>query len=64
MRSILSVIAMVSAVSLLYKWRYRLLNTLLTVGIIRRVAVSASMNIPSFREKLLPELFNSNSHNN
>ncbi|WP_249871093.1 hypothetical protein [Oceanobacillus saliphilus] len=64
MRTVLAVLVMFSAVWMVYRRRYKLLNTILAVGMIRRLAISASMNIPSFREKLLPELFNTKSHTN
>ncbi len=62
MRIVLAIVLMVSGVSLLYKWRYKVMNTLLAVGIIRKLTVSATMKLPSIRKNILPELFNTRSH--
>ncbi|RLL48074.1 hypothetical protein D8M04_02025 [Oceanobacillus piezotolerans] len=44
-------------ISVLFKWRYRILNTILAVGFFRKVAVRFSMNIPQLRNQLIPGLF-------
>ncbi|MGJ9456971.1 hypothetical protein [Oceanobacillus sp. CF4.6] len=62
MKTVLAIVVMFSTVALIYKWRYKVMNTLLAVGIIRKIMVSASMNLPSVRNHILPELFNTKSH--
>ncbi|MFD1850272.1 hypothetical protein [Oceanobacillus bengalensis] len=57
MRAFVSIVFIASAVSFLYKWRYRVMNALLAIGIIRKLAVKISMNLPGLRAKLLPSLF-------
>ncbi|WP_217586712.1 hypothetical protein [Lentibacillus saliphilus] len=42
---------------MIYKWRYRLLNVVLAVGLIRRLAVKVTLNLPQFRKKMIPALF-------
>lgn len=48
----------VAAISMIYKWRYKLMNAMLAVSFLRRMAVSISMNMPSVRNKILPSIFN------
>ncbi|GAA0443327.1 hypothetical protein GCM10008983_20660 [Lentibacillus halophilus] len=48
---------MVTIAGLLFKWRYRIMNTLLAISFLRRAAVILSMNMPVIRQKLLPGLF-------
>lgn len=62
MRIVLAMVLMISAISLLYKWRYKVMNTLLAVGIIRKLMVSSAMKLPFIRKNFLPELFNTKSH--
>ncbi|WP_106497142.1 hypothetical protein [Lentibacillus sp. Marseille-P4043] len=47
----------VSVLSIIYKWRYRLINTLLAISFLRRLTVAVSMNLPAIKNKLLPGLF-------
>ncbi|MFC4022789.1 hypothetical protein ACFOUV_03050 [Oceanobacillus longus] len=62
MKAVLTIVVMFSTVTLIYKWRYKVMNTLLAVGIIRKIMVSVSMNLPYVRNHILPELFNTKSH--
>ncbi|UJL44850.1 hypothetical protein KFZ58_10405 [Virgibacillus sp. NKC19-16] len=61
MRFIIIIATAITAISILYKWRYRVMNTILAVSFLRRVAVSLSMNMPTLRTKVLPGLFKSQS---
>jgi hypothetical protein len=54
---------LLSAAALLYKWRYRVVNLILAISFLRRLAVSISMRMPGFRKKLLPGLFSKQSKN-
>ncbi|MFA1820417.1 hypothetical protein ACDX78_09555 [Virgibacillus oceani] len=57
MRFLLFFTAIFSAIALLYKWRYRVLNILLAVSFLRRLTILLSMKIPGLRAKFLPGLF-------
>ncbi|WP_156290725.1 hypothetical protein [Oceanobacillus salinisoli] len=57
MRGFFQFVLLVAVVLLLYRWRYRLLNFMMTIGILRKLAVRLSMNIPEMRSKILPSLF-------
>lgn len=50
-----------TVLTFLFKWRYRLLNTLLAISLLRKLAVMVSMNIPALRAKILPGLFHTES---
>lgn len=51
----------VALISILYKWRYRIVNTLLAIGFLRRLAVAITMNMPTIRKQILPNLFRTTS---
>ncbi|MUV39635.1 hypothetical protein JNUCC1_03519 [Lentibacillus sp. JNUCC-1] len=55
------IIAMAASVLILagviYKWRYRIMNMLLAVGVLRHLAISFTMKMPQIRNKMLPALF-------
>ncbi|CDQ39656.1 MULTISPECIES: hypothetical protein [Virgibacillus] len=57
MRILFLLSGMIAAVSLLYKWRFRIMNTLLAIGFLRKLAVNLSMNIPSIRTNMIPGMF-------
>lgn len=57
MRVFLLFACLITVITVLFKWRYRLLNTLLAIGLLRRLAVAVSMNMPAIRAKVLPGLF-------
>ncbi|WP_096270591.1 hypothetical protein [Paucisalibacillus globulus] len=61
MRLFVILTGIVAAVSVLYKWRYKLMNAMLAVSFLRRMAVSISMNLPSIRKNILPSIFNETS---
>lgn len=45
--------------AILFKWRYRIMNAILAVSVLRRLAITLSMNMPALKDKLLPALFSS-----
>ncbi|RYG74699.1 hypothetical protein EU245_00485 [Lentibacillus lipolyticus] len=47
----------VTAAAMIFKWRYRIMNTLLAISFLRRLVVMISMNMPAVRQKLLPGMF-------
>ncbi|TFJ93668.1 hypothetical protein [Lentibacillus salicampi] len=53
--TVLTVIITIMAV--IFRWRYRIMNTLLAISFLRRAAVVISMNMPVIREKIMPALF-------
>ncbi|MBR7798125.1 MAG: hypothetical protein ACQEWU_12740 [Bacillota bacterium] len=63
MRILFLFAGMITAASLLYKWRYRIMNTLLAIGFLRKVVVSLSMNVPAVRSKIIPTMFQKNTSN-
>ncbi|MEN2765982.1 hypothetical protein [Ornithinibacillus xuwenensis] len=62
MRIIFILSGVIAAISVLYKWRYKLMNAVLAVSFLRRIAVSASMRMPSIRKNILPSLFNQSTN--
>ncbi|WP_188633625.1 hypothetical protein [Lentibacillus kapialis] len=44
-------------VAMIFRWRYRIMNTILAISFLRRMAVMISMNMPVIREKIMPALF-------
>ncbi|WP_010096997.1 hypothetical protein [Ornithinibacillus scapharcae] len=57
MRALVIITTIVAGISMIYKWRYKLMNAILAVSFLRRMAVSISMNMPSIRNKILPSIF-------
>ncbi|WP_284140404.1 MULTISPECIES: hypothetical protein [unclassified Virgibacillus] len=60
MRGFVFFTVIITSFSLLYKWRYRLLNTLLAIGLIRRIAVSFALQPSALKNKIIPALFQTN----
>ncbi|MEN1970528.1 hypothetical protein WMZ97_20960 [Lentibacillus sp. N15] len=46
-----------TVLTILYKWRYRLLNTFLAFSLLRKLVVAVTMNMPTIKQKILPGLF-------
>ncbi|WP_090867178.1 hypothetical protein [Oceanobacillus limi] len=63
MRIVVFLTCVVTAFSILYKWRYRVMNTILAVSFLRKIAVTLSMNMPNLRSKIIPNLFNQSTNN-
>lgn len=57
MRILVVFTVLFTVMSLLYKWRYRIMNTLLAITLIRKIFVAITMNMPAIKEKVLPRLF-------
>jgi hypothetical protein len=57
MRVLMVITAMIAALSVVYKWRYKIMNAMLAVSFLRKLAVSISMNLPSIRKNILPSIF-------
>ncbi|MEW9677933.1 hypothetical protein ABRT01_17565 [Lentibacillus sp. L22] len=47
-----------TVLTVLYKWRYKLLNMVLAFALLRKISVVISMNMPTIKDKILPKLFN------
>lgn len=59
LRIIVLIAGILTTAALLFKWRYRVMNTLLAIGFLRKLAVQLSMNMPTVRSKLIPWMFKS-----
>ncbi|GGA68405.1 hypothetical protein GCM10008025_10480 [Ornithinibacillus halotolerans] len=57
MRVFVILTVIVGLFSILYKWRYKMMNAMLAVSFLRKIAVSISMNMPSIRKNILPSIF-------
>ncbi|ALX48084.1 hypothetical protein [Lentibacillus amyloliquefaciens] len=53
--ALLTIVITLAAV--IFKWRFRIVNTLLAVSFLRQAVVTISMNMPAIREKIMPALF-------
>ncbi|OZU89965.1 hypothetical protein CIL03_02185 [Virgibacillus indicus] len=61
MRFFIVITSIITVISVIYKWRYRIMNTVLAVSFLRRMAVAVSMKMPAIRAKILPGFFNNQS---
>lgn len=57
MRLLVLFVSAAAVLTVLFKWRYRLLNTLLAISFLRKLAVAVSMNMPAIRQKLSAGIF-------
>ncbi|WP_204497118.1 hypothetical protein [Aquibacillus albus] len=48
--------SVILGLSILFKKRYRILNMMLAVNVIRKVIVKITMNLPYLRKKILPSI--------
>ncbi|NBJ68524.1 MULTISPECIES: hypothetical protein [Clostridia] len=62
MRMIVLFAGAMAVVALVFRWRYRILNTILAIGILRKFAVQLSMSSPSIRRKFIPWMFQGKSN--
>ncbi|MDC3415520.1 hypothetical protein [Aquibacillus salsiterrae] len=56
MKLILGISSFVLGLSLVFKKRYQVLNTLLAVRVIRKLLVAVTMKLPNVRQKILPSI--------
>ncbi|QHE52965.1 hypothetical protein [Pontibacillus sp. HMF3514] len=56
MRMLSWIVMLGVAFYMISRYKYRILNVLLAVGVIRKVVVSITMRLPYLREKILPEI--------
>lgn len=56
MRLILGIGSFLLGISVMFKKRYQILNTLLAVKLFRKLFVMATMNLPAVRQKILPSI--------
>ncbi|MBM7597962.1 hypothetical protein JOC34_000319 [Virgibacillus halotolerans] len=61
MRILIVLACAATVLTFLFKWRYRVVNTLLAISFLRKLAVIISMNMPAIRAKVLPGLFKTQS---
>ncbi|GIO27530.1 hypothetical protein [Ornithinibacillus bavariensis] len=57
MRVFIVLTAIAATITMIYKWRYKLMNAMLAVSFLRRIAVSLTMRMPSIRKDILPSMF-------
>ncbi|MEN2464983.1 hypothetical protein [Ornithinibacillus sp. FSL M8-0202] len=57
MRVLMILTIFITMISVVYKWRYKIMNAMLAVSFLRKIAVSISMNLPSIRKNILPSFF-------
>lgn len=50
-----------SAMVAVYKWRYKLLNMILAISVLRKIGVMITMNMPTIKNKLFSTLFSKTS---
>ncbi|ASK63192.1 hypothetical protein CFK37_14070 [Virgibacillus phasianinus] len=63
MRIILLFGVVLSAMVALYKWRYKLMNMILAVSVLRKLGVMITMNMPAIKNKILSNMFTKTSTN-
>ncbi|WP_093217024.1 hypothetical protein [Sediminibacillus albus] len=56
MRAFLIAGSIIIAVSMVFQKRFKILNALLAVNTLRKLAVTVSMNMPYVRAKILPAI--------
>lgn len=52
-----NVVLPIATATMIYKWRYKLLNMILGNDSIRRMSVRAAMGIPGVRSRLISKAF-------
>ncbi len=57
MRNIALIITVVAVVSFLYRWRYRILNTVLAIGFLRKFILSVILNSPLVNTRFVSRFF-------
>ncbi|WP_404453015.1 hypothetical protein LG329_02525 [Virgibacillus necropolis] len=62
MRIILIFSVVLSAMLAIYKWRYKLLNMILAVSVLRKLGVMITMNMPDIKNKILSNMFTKTSN--
>lgn len=56
MRMLSWIVMLGVAFYMISRYKYRILNVLLAVGVIRKIVVSITMRLPYLRERVLPEI--------
>ncbi|QDP40610.1 hypothetical protein [Radiobacillus deserti] len=57
MKSLVWIASAVLGATVIFQKRYKILNTILAINVLRKLFVRLSMNIPSMRTKILPSIF-------
>lgn len=57
MRVLVFFTVLLTVASVIYKWRYKILNTILAITLLRKLTVAITMNMPAIKNKILPKLF-------
>ncbi|MFC0522609.1 hypothetical protein ACFFGV_03280 [Pontibacillus salicampi] len=56
MRMLIWLALLIVGAVMINRYKYKILNGILTVDVLRKVAVSWSMRVPYVREKILPSI--------
>ena len=57
MRFVVFLSVITAVIVFIYRWRYRILNTLLAISVLRRFVVSLTMSIPGLKSNFFNNLF-------
>lgn len=57
MQTFMRIALLTTGVYMIYKYRYRLFNTLFSSKMLRTMAVSTAMRLPSVRQKMMEQVF-------
>lgn len=57
MRVLVVFTVLLTAISVIYRWRYKILNTILAITLLRKLTIAITMNMPVIKNKVLPKLF-------
>ncbi|MGM8365133.1 hypothetical protein ACLIBG_06550 [Virgibacillus sp. W0181] len=58
MRLFVIITSLLAILTVLFRWRYRIMNMILAITILRKISVALTMKIPALRDKLLPLFLN------
>ncbi|WP_138415785.1 hypothetical protein [Aquibacillus sediminis] len=56
MRLFLFVCSLFVSLTIIFQYRYKIINAFLAVGILRKIMVAITMNMPYIRERILPSI--------
>lgn len=57
MQTLMRIALLTTGVYIIYRYRYRLFNTLFSSKLLRTMAVTAAMKLPGVRRKMMEQVF-------
>ena len=57
MRLFLGLCSLLVGISVIFQNRYKIINAILAVNVLRKIVVRLSMSMPYVRERILPSIF-------